>query len=137
VDGLGQRLADVRAFLQQRIRALAVKQDETIAAQQRMKEHLDVVGRDVEHTRDEVSEVGAFVVCETFPDESASMVYAVPSGLHYMRQLLPPLHRVLCMISEWICNCQHHRRLADICFPSAWSNIPDRSVCCADARRGA
>ncbi len=57
VDGLGQRLADVRAFLQQRIRALAVKQDETIAAQQRMKEHLDVVGRDVEHTRDEVSEV--------------------------------------------------------------------------------
>ena len=57
VDGLGQRLADVKAFLQQRIRALAVKQDETIAAQQRMGEHLDVVGRDVEHTRDEVSEV--------------------------------------------------------------------------------
>jgi hypothetical protein len=57
VDGLGQRLADVKAFLQQRIRALAVKQDETIAAQQRMKEHLEVVGRDVEHTRDEVSEV--------------------------------------------------------------------------------
>ena len=66
VDGLGQRLADVKAFLQQRIRALAVKQDETIAAQQRMKEHLDVVGRDVEHTRDEVSEVRTSVSCNRF-----------------------------------------------------------------------
>ena len=47
----------MKTYLQSQIRALTAKQDQTIAAQAAMKEHLNVVGSDVEATRGEVSEV--------------------------------------------------------------------------------
>ena len=57
LGALGDRLSSVKTYLQSQIRALTTKQDQTIAAQGAMQEHLNVVGRDVEETRCEVSEV--------------------------------------------------------------------------------
>ncbi len=57
LGALGERLSSVKTYLQSQIRALTTKQDQTIAAQGAMQEHLNVVGRDVEETRCEVSEV--------------------------------------------------------------------------------
>lgn len=57
LEGLGQRLTSVKTYLQSQIKALSGKQDQTIAAQAVMQEHLSHVGADVESTRMEVSEV--------------------------------------------------------------------------------
>jgi len=57
LDGLGQRLSSVKTYLQGQIKALSGKQDQTMAAQAAMQEHLSHVGVDVENTHAEVSEV--------------------------------------------------------------------------------
>lgn len=57
LDGLGQRMNSMKAFLLLQIRGLSAKQDECAAAQAEMKGQLDSVANDVEHTRNEVSEV--------------------------------------------------------------------------------
>jgi hypothetical protein len=57
LDGLGQRLSSVKTYLQGQIKALSGKQDQAMAVQAAMQEHLGVVGADVENTRAEVSEM--------------------------------------------------------------------------------
>ena len=57
---MGQRINNVKAFLQQQIRALSAKQDESIAVQAEMKAQLGSVAQDVEHTRGEVSQARVF-----------------------------------------------------------------------------
>lgn len=61
MEGLGQRLTSVKTYLQSQIKALSSKQDQTMAAQAAMQEHLAHVGADVESTRIEVSEVSPAV----------------------------------------------------------------------------
>lgn len=75
LDGLGQRMNSMKAFLLLQIRGLSAKQDECAAVQAEMKGQLGSVANDVEHTRNEVSEV------------------CIPSGLYYIlasRQIMSP-----------------------------------------------
>eukprot|EP00884_Botryococcus_braunii_P017000 jgi/Botrbrau1/3984/Bobra.0365s0056.1 len=62
VEGLSQRLQNVKAFLQQQVEAVSKKQDETIAAQQVMQRKLETVGTDVEGAREQVAGVHASVM---------------------------------------------------------------------------
>ncbi|KAK9840804.1 hypothetical protein WJX81_005840 [Elliptochloris bilobata] len=57
VEGLTQRLAGVKAYLQQQVEHLRAKQDATILAQEELKEAVGRVGSDVDDTRARVSEV--------------------------------------------------------------------------------
>mmetsp|Transcript_19265 Transcript_19265/g.58167 ORF Transcript_19265/g.58167 Transcript_19265/m.58167 type:complete len:398 (-) Transcript_19265:313-1506(-) len=78
LGALGDRLTSVKTYLQSQIRTLTTKQDQTMAAQAAMQEHLNVVGRDVEETRYEVSEMhGAVRELEANMDQlSVSQQYA-------------------------------------------------------------
>ncbi|CAL5228557.1 g11713 [Coccomyxa viridis] len=61
VDGLTQRLSNMRQFVQQQINTLTAKQDDTLAAQAALEKQLAAVGDDVEDINTRVGEVHASV----------------------------------------------------------------------------